>query len=101
MTLSHDFQHCTCPCTWIEENDCSKAAQLCLVHLHVSHFTNKLCQNPEERTRDMQREKSQMETVGKSREREGEKIERIVPVKNKKRGGIDKNRRKYMRKGQY
>lgn len=44
-----------------------------------------------------------METVGKSREREGEKKERIVPVKNKKkkRGGIDKNRRKYMRKRQY
>lgn len=38
----------------------------------------------------MQREKSQMETVGKSRKREGEKKERIVPVKNKKRGGIDK-----------
>lgn len=33
----------------------------------------------------MQREKSQMETVGKSREREGEKKERIVPVKNKKK----------------
>lgn len=49
----------------------------------------------------MQREKSQMETVGKGRKREGEKKERIVPVKNKKRGGIDKNRRKYMRKRQY
>lgn len=35
----------------------------------------------------MQREKSQMETVGKSREREGEKKERIVPVKNKKKEG--------------
>lgn len=34
----------------------------------------------------MQREKSQMETVGKSRKREGEKKERIVPVKNKKEG---------------
>lgn len=38
----------TCLCTWVEENDGSKAAQLCLVHLHVSHLAYKLCQNSEE-----------------------------------------------------
>lgn len=36
-------------CTWVEEDDGSKAAQLSFIHLHVSHFAYKLCQNPAER----------------------------------------------------
>lgn len=38
-TISKD-QH-TAPThslTWVEKDDCSEAPQLCLVHLHVSHF---------------------------------------------------------------
>lgn len=32
-------------CTWVEKDYGSKATQLCLVHLHVSHLTHKLRQN--------------------------------------------------------
>lgn len=59
----HDFQPSTWLCTWVEEDDGSKAAQLCLVHLHVSHLAYKLCQNPAERTGEICRGKSQLETM--------------------------------------
>lgn len=43
MIFQHDFQPSTCRCTWVKEDDGSKAAQLSLVHLHVSHLAYKLC----------------------------------------------------------
>lgn len=33
--------------TWIEQDDGSKAPQLCFIHLHVSHLWHQLCQDPE------------------------------------------------------
>lgn len=32
--------------TWVEEDDSSEAAQLCFVHLHISHFIDELGENP-------------------------------------------------------
>lgn len=34
--------------TWVEEDDGPEAAQLRLVHLHISHFIHQLRQNPED-----------------------------------------------------
>ena len=33
--------------TWVEQNDGTEAAQLCFVHLHISHFVDELSENPE------------------------------------------------------
>lgn len=32
--------------TWIKQDNCPETAQLCFVHLHISHFVNKLSKNP-------------------------------------------------------
>ncbi len=31
--------------TWVEEDDGSQAAELCLIHLHIFHFGHQLCQD--------------------------------------------------------
>lgn len=40
--------HTVTVCTWVEQDDGSKAAQLRFIHLHVPHLTHKLGQNPAE-----------------------------------------------------
>lgn len=35
-------------CTWVEQDDGSKAAQLGFIHLHVPHLAHKFCQNSAE-----------------------------------------------------
>lgn len=42
---------CVCACTWVEQDDGSKAAQLRFIHLHVPHLAYKFCQNSAERWR--------------------------------------------------
>lgn len=36
--------------TWVEQYDGSEAAQLCFVHLHISHFIDELRKNPKNDT---------------------------------------------------
>lgn len=31
--------------TWVEEDDGSQAAELCLIHVHIFHFGYQLCQD--------------------------------------------------------
>lgn len=42
--------------TWVEKDDGSEAAQLSLIHLHVSHLWHQLCEHPENKKRQEQDE---------------------------------------------
>lgn len=82
-----------CVCTWIEQDDGSKAAQLCFVHLHVPHLAYKFCQNSAERwTRQNTRQKLESRTeAGKMQDDKESKEVKKENLKTTK-GGKDRVR---------